>query len=507
MNKKIILSSVLGASLLLASCGEKQLWTFEEELKAEQKSYEANINKFIADNKEFSEWKIKQNSDIIFSASNDKNFNSNVKMNLKADAVIEKENILADLDFKADLALNVDKDSNQRELQPLKWWDISWKINLKSGFDGKNLYINLKDIDFSGKWTPDIENQFKSFKTQFDILLKPYAGRWYFYDLSTLPDFKNWMAELKKVVSMNQKVHEMYKDLLTSIVTADIYTKGEKTTFEWKEAYKFAIDEAKLKTSIVSISKKITEKYEDALVLNWLKKEEIKSFSESIEKDLANKKLLKSSELYLTRSSDGGANIIIKNIETYLDDNDTLNISWKILEKNLKLSFDIAKKALLDLNFSWAKNGFIFDWNIKTIESENELSGTGKVEPKMAELLKFTWKLDSSKSWKTLLQNYTFNASFAKKENNEEIVNWLNFSFDAKSKIEKDDSLKITKESITENAKEVFSINDLLKTLPFPIGWAHMNTNLNIEDPESEITELEVTGTGAPFSDAIEEEL
>ena len=52
MNKKIIISSFLGASLLLTSCGTKQLWTFAEELKAEQDSYVKNVDliDFLAEN-------------------------------------------------------------------------------------------------------------------------------------------------------------------------------------------------------------------------------------------------------------------------------------------------------------------------------------------------------------------------------------------------------------------------------------------------------------------------
>ena len=171
MNKKIIISSFLGASLLLTSCGTKQLWTFAEELKAEQDSYVKNVEKYFSWFDWFSSWKFDTDWKVKISWETRDFWNWSLSYDFKGKVISEKDKKAFDLDIwldlKAQLAWNylilpeeLDKSEVSAQRKSLTCWKkflfqlkrfvIWYKINLKTWTSREN-YRWIQKIDWKSK--------------------------------------------------------------------------------------------------------------------------------------------------------------------------------------------------------------------------------------------------------------------------------------------------------------------------------------------------------------------
>lgn len=482
MNKKIFLSWILWATLLLSSCSSKPLWTFEEEIKAEQASYVANIDKSLSITENFLEWKFesKNNFDLGISAKD----TLDIKLKWKIDwkSIVEKDNIASEFDL--DMNLNSDfKNSKffdgKPELNTLKWANLSWNLKFRWWYDKENVYFNLKEFNFDWKWTEDFSKALEALKAQYNAVVKPYTGRWYFVDLAkTLSAASgiDFSAEFQKWFTQNKRFLALIWDSLKQIVSWDIFSKAEKTTFEGKEAYKFSIDDEKLKKHLLASYKTISEKYSDLLFWEWFSKEEFEQAYKNLEEGLKNEKIVESSELYLYRWSDNTANIVAKSIKFSWSD---AILSFSILEKELKLNI-LSKEVNFESKFEADKSGKIsFSGNLKNVSNQkNILNFSGHSLDKISSDKN---KVDSD-------FNILFDFYIDKTEVNapESAPENIKVNLNVKAEVEKKDSLNITKETITENAKEIISTEELLNTiLNNPFLWGgHAFVNQAADLPE-----------------------
>lgn len=478
MNKKIIISSLLVWTLALTSCGTKKLGTFEEEIKAEQNSYVANINKFFANTEEFMEGKFTSKMETKASVDVPNELNAWLDLSVSGKTALEKTQAMVDYSLGLGVNYKINEKATAPELARFAGTDANAKADLKLGFDGSSLYLNLKSLDFDAKWTEQIAAQVKNLKTQYDALVKPYTNKWYFFDFSTLPEFENVKKEMERSLTWNKQAIAMIKEGLTTLVSGDIFTKAEKTTFEGKEAYKFAIDEEKLKAHLISTSKNLSEKYKDFFESQGLTQSFIAENIKDMETDLKDKKFIKSSELYLTKSSDGTANIFVKNLEIYENDTDVTKVELSILEKNIKAIFTDSEKQEIKLDLAAEKGGKInYDIVLNT--------------EKVAEFAKINWFYKLSKSGKTMNTEADFNVNFkdVKKVDATAPFDIMTLKANIKSTDTKDDSIVINKETITEKSTEVVSITELLSSFGLPIGAP---VSVEAETPMAPLAEEEL---------------
>ena len=210
MNKKIIISSFLGAILLLTSCGTKQLWTFAEELKAEQDSYVKNVEKYFSWFDWFSSWKFDTDWKVKISWETRDFWNWSLSYDFKGKVISEKDKKAFDLDIwldlKAQLAWNyliLPEELDKSE--------VSAKIKGKVWLVEKNFYFNLKDLWFDTKLTwkhEQVERTIDEFKKLIE---------------KVKPDLLNKWATIEMPESFYKEFLELWSKILMQLINLNLF--------------------------------------------------------------------------------------------------------------------------------------------------------------------------------------------------------------------------------------------------------------------------------------------
>lgn len=487
MNKKLVLSCILWVSLLITSCSTKKLWTFEEEIKAEQNSYAENINSVFSSMDWYYEWKFSQTWDLNLDLKLNNVWDLNVKSDFTTKTISLNDEFSFDSDLKITASWSISENVSDPEFKDFASSKLKASSEIKLWLVNWVLYGNIKDANFDLDWKGDLKNSFSETKKQFDFSKSLFIKKWYSFELP-----EEILNELKKSVWLNKKSFDMFREFLTQFIKWDIFTKAELTQYEWKEAYKFSIDEKKALNHFYIVAKNISEKYGDVLLSYWLTKEDIENKLKEIEKMSneydASKDKRFITELYLTRSTDWWANIILTKFRP-IGESEENNLFISILEDSLNISIS-KPESKLDISFKWDKSGkVIFNWNFKILSNVEKTTSTWTVnELELSDISKFSWEFFMSS--KSLLKSwFKLDLDVLKQKNWFDVAtrNWMNLKLDLKSETKKDNSLLITKESVTEKSTEIFSLSDLMNGFLNSINaW-----NMDYESISTWATELQ----------------
>ncbi|RKW20975.1 hypothetical protein D8B46_08435 [Candidatus Gracilibacteria bacterium] len=349
MNKKIIISSFLGASLLLTSCGTKQLGTFAEELKAEQDSYVKNVEKYFSGFEGFSSGKFDTDGKVKISGETRDFGNGSLSYDFKGKVISEKDKKAFDLDIGLDLKAQL---AGNYFILPeeLDKSEVSAKIKGKVGLVEKNFYFNLKDLGLDTKLTgkhEQVEKTIDEFKKLIEKVKPDLLNKW-----ATIEMPESFYKEFLELGSKNIDAADKFKPILKMAVTGDYFVGGEKTTYAGVEAYKFSIDETKFKTNLKNIFKST------AKAVTGMDDKALEDDYAEIDKDIDKLKL---GEVvgYLTRGKDNGANLIIEKLEIISKEEGKLTVSVSILEDEIKIQAIDERNSGIKISFKAASGGKI----------------------------------------------------------------------------------------------------------------------------------------------------
>lgn len=480
MNKKIVfLISLLLSVFLLVSCSTKKLWTFEEEIKSEQLSYSENIKKYLFNLEWFYEWKFSWKGNLDFWISSNWLWDLSLKLEQDAKSIIQKDNVAVSWDIKFEIDSFIPEEAKDSLLFNYAWtkWKLKWKFLY--GIIKNLTYFNLKEFSHELNWPESVKPFIENFIKKYEESKDKFLNKWFSIELPG-----NEFGSINNSLSVNTRFVKMFEEALVLIVTWDVFSKAELTNYNWKEAYKFSIDEEKLAKHILSVSNTLAENYMDVFESIWITKEyvneTIKWFEEFVNNPENFKEKVYYTEIYLTRASDGWANLIFKKIHPLFVENEYITI--EILENKMKIWFYEDEKSIFELEFSADKSGKInFDWSARELDYSVESTWTG-VSTVLKDMMKFNWFIKNKKSWNSLESEFGFNFNLL--ENpfyyGDSSEKWLKVKVDYKWKTTKDDSINITKESITENAAQIDSLDKLFDAFELP---NHMNID-NYDDVE-----------------------
>lgn len=463
MNKKIVLSALVSSVLLLASCGTKPLWTFEEEIKAEQLSYSKNVEKFFENIDWFYEWKFVSKGELKIDLDSPTYWKANILLPFSSKSISEKEKVALDLGLDASLKIKtLDESKIAESLKNEANLDAKYDFKAKIWFVDGILYSNLKNLSLEAKYKDEAKNkEFEEWKKLIQENIKNYIWKFYSFDFTKLEWIDSLIDEFKKSYALQWKTIEMYKEWAKLYLAWDIFSKAEKTTYEWKEAYKFSIDQQKLEKHNSVVLKTLFEKYPDVMVSIGMTKEAVDSIIKNYEEKAKDPKNFEEAnkdapEMYLTRAKDGWANIFIKKVtkfENSIDKKVSVDEGLiEILESEIKLTTKPSEWDNLFLSLKANSSGKIsYEVNFEDKDKKSKS--------------KLNWEFGLVKKWESLEQLFTLKIDFPKNSDlykyNFMFKDWWKVDISLNTTTTKDDSIKITKESITENSKEIISLNDM----------------------------------------------
>lgn len=454
MNKKIILATVILSTTFLASCGTAKLGTFEEELKAEQQRYIANIDKMFANSEEFTEGKISSNVKgwLELSSNEAGKLEYTVTADAKQDTLDSKINFLWNMTLN--LGAEIFKDTKIKELAELAWAKVAWTLGIRWGVVWEKAYFSVDDLALK------VENPTKNPSLwfleliNFDTVKKQISNKW----LSV--DFSEVAKEYKVALTQNKQVIASYKEFLKEALTWDVYSNIEKTTYEWKEAYKFQIDDAKFKKYLATLIKNFLEKNKD-----FIESTEGVDVTESlanIEKELNENISVKSSEGYLVRTTGNDVALIVKDLTlTSKEKEGDLKISYEILDNGIKFSVtSVEEKVTFSFDIKAGMSGFDYTWAVEADGKKFDFNG----------------KVSEAKTGSTLATHFDFNLNLTK-EQIEEFVRLGLESVKTKiyfdTKYVKDDSITVDEKAIIGDNKPM-SLEEFMKEISsafkFPVA-------------------------------------
>lgn len=493
MNKKIILSAIISSVLLLTSCGTKPLWTFEEEMKAEQTRYSENVGKYFSGINNFSEWKFKWNWQVSIWFASEDYWKIKFDLNHNSKWILEWWDMALAMDFW----LNVNWDFSEKLALPwsqeIAWAKINAELLAKLGILDKKVYFSFDKLglDFKPlKETPMIKASLEMLKSYINSINEKLTKKWLKIDLAkVLPE--EVFAEFSKNLNWNQEVLKWVQNILIFALIQDIFkVEWEKTTYEWKQAYKFSIDEEKFQNYILSLATKFFEENKEILKWSDLSEWQISEALTAI-KENKSKIKIKNSEWYLVRTSGNDVNFILKNLE-FGEEENYLKISLEILDRELKVSFApvVENKEVWKLALNFVANSaseFNYSWEVSFLEPKYNFE-TEKLDYS-TKSVKFYWVLKNSINWNNLDELYTFNTKvpFAlpfQEEKEAEV------SISIKQNSTKDNNLVINEETILgkEKAMDLKEFLELLKNA-FPETTEAVNSM--IEEYENNSWSLE----------------
>lgn len=439
MNKKIVLSVLLSSVLLLASCG-KPLWTFEDEIKAEQLSYSNNLDSFFKKTEDFYQWKFSTKwevkLDVSWEMGNGDETKGSFKIPFSSKSILEKDNFAFDTDLGLNLWIELKKwkDSNIWE------WELKANLETKLALLDGVLYSSLKKISAEPNFKGKNSEKYTEYLKEIVKKSEEYLWKIYSIDFNKIEGIDEIVEEYKKSYKFQFQLMQMYREGLKSFLTWDVFSKAEKVTHNWKEAYKFTFDYKKLTSHSVQVIKTLYEKYPEPMDFIFKSKEEFEIIVASMQEQSENEQLAKIAsenfpEMYLTRASDGGANLEIVSKDNFL--------KIEILESQLKITAIENQKEVFKIVFSASLSGKI-SFKIEEINSK----------------LKLNWDFLLNRKWDSLEQN--FNLELWLKDEKNPLLKDFNFDLKLQSETKKDDSVTITKESIVED-KEVIVLSEILE--------------------------------------------
>lgn len=434
MSKKIIFSSALVAtSLFLTSCGNAQLGTFQDEMKDEQRSYAKNIDEYISKLEWFTEWKFDSKADINVSAEipNDFKWQFSVKSNSKS--IFENWNLAWQWNIDLWLSFSTAEKPKLTQLEEIAWWNADAKASIGWWFVDKNLLFSVKDLSLVSKIKDvDLKSQFESVKTKL-------AWNWISFDFSKNKEFLTFFEEVLKKSSKSTEIVAWYKEFLVTLVSWDIFKDAQKTKYkDWNteyDAYSFKIDEQKLRNHI----KVSASAFLDVVskIQPDLKEEEKASILKDLEEGLVNLKVTQF-EWYLYKKW-SSTNLAIEKLAFEWMPKDQF-ITIKILENEIIISDNPA----LDWKFAFSlkndSSNLAYNVNIfPTDEKDWKIN--------------FSWNLKITRSGNSIDSKFDFKATAIWTKPKEMWIDQAVFAFSVSQNTKKDDSIKITKESIVWNGK------------------------------------------------------
>lgn len=438
MNKKIILTTAILSTTFLASCGTAKLWTFEEELKAEQQRYVANVDKMFANSEEFTEGKISSSAKgwLELSSNEAGKLEYTVTADAKQDTSDSKMNFLWNMTLN--LAAEIFKDTKIKELAELAWAKIAWTLGIRWGVVWEKAYFSVDDLALK------VENPTKNPSLwfleliNFDTVKKQISNKWLSVDFSEVA--KEFAKEYKVALTQNKQVIANYKEFLKEALTWDVYSNIEKTTYEGKEAYKFQIDDAKFKKYLATLIKNFLEKNKD--LINSTEKTDLTEYLANIEKELNENISVKSSEGYLVRTTGNDVALIVKDLTlTSKEKEGDLKISYEILDNGIKFSvLLVEEKVTFSFDIKTGMSGFDYTWVVEADGKKFDFNG----------------KVSEAKTGSTLATHFDFNLNLTK-EQIEEFVRLGLESVKTKiyfdTKYVKDDSITVDEKAIIGDNK------------------------------------------------------
>lgn len=414
MNKKIFFSIFILSSLLLSSCWVKTLWTFNDELKAEQVRYTQNISKYFDDLKDFEEWKFISDWKINLAASVKDIWDVNFDIDYNSKTILEKWSFAFLADFLFNLYWKTEKNLNdfvENQNLWLEWLD--WKITFWSKYAvlDKKVYLSVDNFNIDSKtieessntgiWISAIKSYLPIVKPYIDSFNKNLSKKWLSINLDSFN--KKFFEEYSKSLARNKETISLIKENIIFFLTQDIFKpEDSKIKYEGKDAYKFTIDDVKFKTSFIKFFSKIVENGENFNI----SEDEKDIILKDIEKNISENLYIKDSEWYLVRSSWDDVNLIIKNI-TFASKNseESIKMSLEILDRDLKISIynivDWNQKLILSLNFKAKGKWFIeYLWELNIEEIQNNLNNNS---------LKFNWFSQYTRNGNELSSKFSLN--------------------------------------------------------------------------------------------------
>ena len=479
MNKKIIISSFLGAILLLTSCGTKQLWTFAEELKAEQDSYVKNVEKYFSWFDWFSSWKFDTDWKVKISWETRDFWNWSLSYDFKGKVISEKDKKAFDLDIwldlKAQLAWNyliLPEELDKSE--------VSAKIKGKVWLVEKNFYFNLKDLWFDTKLTwkhEQVERTIDEFKKLIEKVKPDLLNKW-----ATIEMPESFYKEFLELWSKNIDAADKFKPILKMAVTWDYFVWGEKTTYAWAEAYKFSIDETKFKTNLKNIFKST------AKAVTWMDDKALEDDYAEIDKDIDKLKLWEV-VWYLTRGKDNWANLIIEKLEIISKEEWKLTVSVSILEDEIKIQAIDERNSWIKISFK-AASGWKISYSWAYLENN-------------LEIVNISWNYKNNKSSTVLNTSFDLEAKLLKanvwagEQAKTATEEWWKVKLELETNVKKNDSIAITKDSIVWKDK-VLTQSEFEAILEkyFKEMIKVDNSAYGLEDDFSDDFDLDETWTG-----------
>lgn len=381
MNKKIILVWLF-SSLLLTSCWTAKLWTFDEELKAEQARYVDAINTSFAMYEEASFWKFSTDWKISLWLDVPKVLKSSYWFDYKWDIISIDDWVSFNWEVWLNVNWWIDEKTENKNFKELSWVWIDFSSRAKIALDWTKFYWNLDELKFNLKNPNNNPQVSQAEMLNFDKIFEKIWKKWVFVDLSKYDT--TW--ELKKAMSsqMESKIFmKELKDSLVKFVSWDVLIAWEKTTLNKKEAYKFTVDEAKLKSHLKNFAKDVLT---SSAKISKISDEELKSTLEDANESIDKIKVLES-EGYLVRAEWKDVDIIIKKLVLWLDgEDDKVESSVALLSDSVNFSM----KPIWE-NFKDGENEFIMNiW-----QKEWKIS------------LKDSWKQTFSMDYKDWKANFT----------------------------------------------------------------------------------------------------
>lgn len=454
MNKKIILAIAILSTTFLASCGTAKLWTFEEELKAEQQRYVANVDKMFANSEEFTEGKISSNVKgwLELSSNEAGKLEYTVTADAKQDTLDSKINFLWNMTLN--LGAEIFKDTKIKELVELAWAKVNWTLGIRWWVVWEKAYFSVDDLALK------VENPKKTpalaflEMLNFDSIEKHIENKW----LSI--DFSEVAKEYKVALTQNKQVIANYKEFLKEALTWDVYSNIEKTTYEGKEAYKFQIDDAKFKKYLATLIKNFLEKNKD--FIESTEGVDVTEGLANIEKELNENISVKSSEGYLVRTTGNDVALIVKDLTlTSKEKEGDLKISYEILDNGIKFSVtSVEEKVTFSFDIKAGMSGFDYTWAVEANGKKFDFNG----------------KVSEAKTGSTLATHFDFNLNLTK-EQIEEFVRLGLESVKTKiyfdTKYVKDDSITVDEKAIIGDNKTM-SLEEFMKEISsafqFPVA-------------------------------------
>lgn len=492
MNKKIILS-VLGVSLLLTSCGTKPLGTYQEELKAQQAIYVKNIDNYFSVYSKFSEWKFSDKWDFTLDVKVPTVWEAVLKYAYDYDLISENKKFSFQGDNDINLSVKTKENSDIWEASNVK---ANWNLKFRTGFEWTTAYAVIKNFDFNVESAnQNVTTQVEEAKKQYELFVKPYLARWYSVDFSKLAGFETFMEEFSKQMEnslTNSEAIEFLKEISTTFLAGDIFTdEAEKTTYNWVEAYKFSIDKVKMIKHFSTSMKGLITKYPQVFG-------ELSTYVSQLDETANNaeeiaKNMTITSEIYLTRAKDGSANLIIEKFSV----DDKTNISLKIIDNTVTFNV-IDSYNDLNIVFKSGKSGNI-TFTGKLSENSYEWNfwswSWAELTKSLKEVFNFSWDITSKVSDTTANTklNIDLNVPWVADAFDFIMKNGLTLKISLQDEMKKDDSIVISKETITEKATEVQQLDEFIsKYLESSLFWALDNYDYSeLEDLENYTWDLD----------------